>query len=371
MEYDAVTVDTNIFDQKKLNLHSGMLARLKQFKEGSAKLVLSEIVVREVHRHLTREAETAMQALKSAIRQSGLTGVFTEPSLKALREINDQALKPKESATSALKNWMEATGCEVLPAEGANMKRLIGMYFAPEAPFEQAENKKNEFPDAIALITLEDWAKKNQKKILAITQDKGWIAFASESEWIDTETDLSNALQRFQKHADSAREIVANFLAAIETGDKESERAEIESRVADAVSEISPYAEASAAYNYDNDLVELSFKAMHFVQFGDDQFDFKIVQFGKDEIVARLSVEITAEAQAWFSYFLYDEGDQVRIGESREKVELTFDAGILITLQGEFPDDYEITDFELVDVPDSVYFGDINPDYNDDGYEEG
>ena len=52
--YDAITVDTNIFDEQQLNLEGGLLKQLYQFKDGSPKFVLSEIVVREVGRHLQR-----------------------------------------------------------------------------------------------------------------------------------------------------------------------------------------------------------------------------------------------------------------------------------------------------------------------------
>lgn len=366
MKYDAVTVDTNIFDQKRLNLERGMLARLKQFKEGSAKFILSEIVLREVHRHLTVQAEAAKQELKSAIRRSELTGLVDEQSLKTLSEINENALAPSEAAKNGLKRWVEATGCEIVPAETANMKRLITMYFTPEVPFETGEKKKNEFPDAIALITLEDWAKTNQKKILAITQDKGWIAFADKSDWIDTETDLSSALQRFQEQTESARQVVAKLLIAVDQGVRKDVLDEMEKRVADAVGDLSPYAEASSAYHYDYDFVEMSFKRMHLVKSDDNTFEFQIVQTGEDEIVARVAVEITAEARAEFNYYLHDEGDQVRLGESSDRMETTFEAGVLITLQGEFPEDYELADVELVDATDSVDFGDIGPDFSDD-----
>jgi hypothetical protein len=141
---------------------------------------------------------------------------------------------------------------------------------------------------------------------------------------------------------------------------------EIEKKVADDISEMTPYAEASAAYHYDFDFVEMHFKGIRLVKPDENTFEFQIVQIGKDEIVARLDVEITAEARAHFRYYLYDEGDQVGIGDSSEEVETTFEAGVLITLQGTFPDDYELTDVELVDAPDSVDFDDIGPDYSDE-----
>ncbi len=55
MEYGAITVDTSIFDQKGLLLESGLLNALVQFNNKPAKLVLSEIVIREVNAHLIKK----------------------------------------------------------------------------------------------------------------------------------------------------------------------------------------------------------------------------------------------------------------------------------------------------------------------------
>ena len=76
------------------------------------------------------------------------------------------------------------------------MKRLIAMYFEPSPPFEGTGKKKNEFPDAIALITLEDWAREPEKKILAVSKDHGWVSFAEKSEFIDINKELPAALER-------------------------------------------------------------------------------------------------------------------------------------------------------------------------------
>ena len=56
MQYDVITLDTNIFSRNGYYLEGGMLGQLSQFKEGSAKLVVSEIVLRELHSHLNRDS---------------------------------------------------------------------------------------------------------------------------------------------------------------------------------------------------------------------------------------------------------------------------------------------------------------------------
>ena len=61
-------------------------------------------------------------------------------------------------------------------------------------PFEEPDKKKHEFPDAIALLSLEEWAEVNKTRILAVSCDRGWAAFAAESEWIVVDSDLASAL---------------------------------------------------------------------------------------------------------------------------------------------------------------------------------
>ncbi|MBM1172198.1 PIN domain-containing protein [Microvirga arabica] len=70
MQDDAITLDTNIFVADGLRLESGLLARMSQFKSGSAKFILSEIMVREISNKLHERAADARKDLKKAIHAS-------------------------------------------------------------------------------------------------------------------------------------------------------------------------------------------------------------------------------------------------------------------------------------------------------------
>ncbi len=368
MEYDAITIDSNIFDANGLNLESGLLHQLTQFKEGSAEFILSEIVVREVHRHLAEQARKVKEALGSAIKRSAQNGILDDNAHAALTAIYDKAVDPRSAARGRLQNFVNETGCaRVVPAEEANMKKLIGMYFGPIAPFEDAKNKKYEFPDAIALITLEDWAKANGKKILAISKDGGWKKFAETSEWIDVQEDLPAALEMFQQHTENARSTVAKLLAEMDSGNRTELWKELESRVADEVSELTPFPEASASYYYDANMVELNFVGLSLCYLEEDGYDFHVVQIGKDKVVVRVAVCVTATATTNFQFSIRDEGDRIGIGSADAETEVEFEAGALITFEGEFsrhPQEMRIGALELLDAIDSVDFGEVHPDYS-------
>jgi PIN domain len=50
---------------------------------------------------------------------------------------------------------------------------LLRRYFAADPPFGGKETKKHEFPDAMALISLEAWARAARTMMLVISRDSG------------------------------------------------------------------------------------------------------------------------------------------------------------------------------------------------------
>lgn len=363
MKYDAVTLDTNIFVQKRLNLERGMLAQFKQFAEGSVKFILSEIILKEMFRHLKSDADDAKHALEAAIRHSAITKLFDAKTMETLSSLASGILDPSEAANRALMNWLGRTGCEVVNASGANVERLIEMYFATDAPFEKS--KKHEFPDAIALITLEDWAKTKGQKLLAITRDEGWIAFCEKSEWIDAETDVSSALQRFQAHTESARKLVASLLNLIATGKRQDVMTELKQRLDKEILNVEPEVEADSDFYW----VETSFNIrLREIHLHEPTNSFRIIQTQKDAVVARIIVGFDALVEIDFDYY----GNALRerkIGDSTERVDCEFSAPIIITIRGDDPNNCTVVDMELDDDASvQVDFGNIGPDFPD--YEE-
>ena len=73
-------------------------------------------------------------------------------------------------------------------------------------------------PDAIALLSLDAWAKTCERKILAISKDTAWAEFAHHSDWIDVERDFTEALQSLQLHAEKTKEIVTSLLVKLSAG---------------------------------------------------------------------------------------------------------------------------------------------------------
>lgn len=370
MQYDAITLDTNLFHHNGFNLEGGMLGQLSQFKEGSAQLVLSEIVGREVVKYLKIEAKKAKDKFAQSLKDIRESAVLPQGELRTLEEAYKAILRPEEAARIRLSKFMSVTGFSVVSADSADIKELIKRYFAPSPPFEGSANKKNEFPDAIALLTLEAWAKEHNKRILAISLDKGWASFAKDSAYIDVEPDLTVALEKFQKDAEEAKSHVERLLDMIESQD-ETLYPQLIDRIDSAVDYLDVEVEASSAYSYEEDGVSLSFVGLKLNRVAPD--DFSIVQTGRNKIVAKLKMIIDGVAYGDFALSVWDSVDKenVPMGNTTAKTDVTFEASVLITFEGQFlsrqnSQEIEITSVEIVEGNPVAAFGDIELNWRDD-----
>lgn len=78
-----------------------------------------------------------------------------------------------------------------------SVKKMMDLYFGQQAPFSVNTSKKNEFSDALALLSLEDWAEDDDTMILAVTNDRDWVTYCETPEKILSITKLPGALAHF------------------------------------------------------------------------------------------------------------------------------------------------------------------------------
>lgn len=374
MPYDAFTVDTSTVIQEGINFEVGLLAQLNQFKEGPVQFVLSEIVVREMLKHLQAKGKKARDATISALtRATQLHLISTDAATAASDALEDS----RALSRTKVAGFVEATGADVVPATLCTTDVLLKSYFESAAPFERTGDKKNEFPDALALLSLEQWARTNGKTILAVSADQGWKTFADTSEHIFVESDLAAALQVVQDHTEAAATAINEFLHRVVGGELDDAKASINEMLADALIEWDFDIEAASAFRWEVDTTELRFESFQLIEHG-DAHGVTIVRLAADEIVVRVNIEITATAVAEFSLYIWDSVDreEVGMGSTSAASEETFQAAVLITLEGAIDGPLEqlsVENVEVVEGLDSVDLGEIELDYGDhedDDYEQ-
>ena len=62
--YDAILIDTSIFDGNGLRLEKGLLAKLSQFRKSPIELVFPDVIKNEVQSHLEKKIKVARSALE-------------------------------------------------------------------------------------------------------------------------------------------------------------------------------------------------------------------------------------------------------------------------------------------------------------------
>lgn len=368
MPYDAFTIDTSAIIQGGWDFEAGLLAQLGQFKEGPTDFIISEIVVRETLKHLQASTKKARDATVGALSRAFATGLIDDAARQAaLNALEDS----RAVALKRLSAFLEATGAETIPAKLCSVDALVKSYFDPSAPFEATGDKKHEFPDALALLSLHEWARSSGKTILAASGDNGWKAFAETSEHVYVEGDLAAALQIVQQHTEAASAAIQALLKAIDDGGLEETEESINDQLSDALIDWEFEVDAASSCRFEVDQTELKYESFELVKEG-DAYSVTIVRLAADETVVRVDMEITATANADFSLYIWDSIDreELSMGGTSASSEETFGASVLLTIAGPIegpPNELEIIAVEVIEGLGSVDMGEVEIDYGDDG----
>jgi hypothetical protein len=366
MKYDAITVDTNIFSQNGYHLEGGLLAQLHQFKYGAKHFVISEVVLKEIMRHMKEGARHQQDSLIGSLRKAIEHGVAPDDAVSFLEAIK-KSPSPSDAAKLRIAKFMENCGAYPVQAKLVNVDELLKRYFAPLPPFESAGKKKAEFPDAIALLSLEEWAKQNEMQILAISCDTGWEDFAKSSNHIDVIKDLASALQILQEDTDVAFEIIRKIVGSIRSGAAGSLESELLVALSDSAKNVGWYGVASSWHGVDIDDVEVSLSDFKILD--ESEHEIGIVYAGTSNITAIVGARISGEATAGATFHVWDSVDReyVYLGSSGVSTAVDMDVELLISfnISGGGNDGVAFTGCEIVSRDLAVDFGDIEPDFSE------
>ena len=158
LDYHALCIDTNIFRETGYALDKGLPAQLAQFAESPVQVVISEIVHREMKRHLAEFVGKARAALEKGLKEVQQEMQASEGAASRARKAILTNESDAEVAQRRLEQFYERCGATVLPADSVTGREVLERYFSQEPPFAATGDKKQEFPDAFALMSIEKWA---------------------------------------------------------------------------------------------------------------------------------------------------------------------------------------------------------------------
>jgi hypothetical protein len=353
----GITLDTTEFHHFNYHFESKGLAALGQFNGTDISVLFSEVIINEVQGHLrdqlTETAEKARsginQFLKEWRSQHELADVIAHVGIGA-----DASARAKELTD----DFVQKIGAEIVPVDNGSVqiRELHDRYFSAQAPFSQSAEKKNEFPDAMALLSLQGWAQQQQGMLLAVSSDGDWARFAEGSPHLVVVPKIGPALNVFNRH-DGV--FAARLLANLRGHAAQSLHAAVNRELERFIEEWQ--VEAHSDFYLDS---ESGFSAI-------DSWEvkpgtaFNVLASDDESLTVSFDVSVWAEFEAYFTLSVRDsiDRDYVQIDRSTASRLEQFDVTIEATVAREDGDDPEALDVEAEKWNLTVDFGYIEPDY--------
>jgi hypothetical protein len=244
------------------------------------------------------------------------------------------------------------------------------LYFETKAPFEGAKDKKSEFPDAIALISLENWAEENGLNLIAVSADKGWKAFSDNSTRIKVIDNLPAAMAIFQPH-NQVRSIIEHIRVDALLDGENHVLEQIEEAIIDSLGADNIHIVASSDRDFQLRHIDVDYIEHELEVDEKGLININLIRIEKNVIVLQVKADVMYKVMASidFDEIRWSEDDGENSGSLDLSIEDNYSTDILISLTGNFTEgfkDLSVTEIEVVDTIENVYFGDILPDYRND-----
>ncbi len=221
----TITIDTNVFDATKYDLTEDSTLRLLQryVNDKKIEVVLSDIVLREVDAHLTKHAVELTDYVKKnrkdllkAIKRDMWVAAGVEHYVD-VPDATDTAQKMQDIFGQYIKD----IDAEIIRTATIDASEIVDDYFSFNAPFENNELKRKEFPDALIASQIRNKFP-DENSVVIISADKGfkeacnkkknYLCYNSLGELYDAinreSTLYSEALEMLKRHREEIDRIV-------------------------------------------------------------------------------------------------------------------------------------------------------------------
>lgn len=211
------SLDTCIVQSEGYRFDQGALAKLPVVLTQPMKLILSAVVAGEIEKHRVEGVEgRANSALKALGSLSHISPELRDIS-ESFKSIDVEGLE-RQRAQEEIADFVSKCGQgEILPVGSSGLlSKVFERYFSSAPPFSKVGKKKHEFPDAVALLSLEAYAERGDSSGLLISNDQDWIRYASSSARLYCLPSLDELLGLFEattKFADEAKRDLVSELS--------------------------------------------------------------------------------------------------------------------------------------------------------------
>jgi hypothetical protein len=164
-------LDTQTYVARNFNFDSGVLKTLQNhLNEDDCHLLITDVNVREVRRHLSRKATAAVAVIKAA--QKDAMVLRNTPNLAWAGIFEKVTLAQIESALlENFERFLNNPRIEIIPVSGVDITEVFDAYFSERPPFATA-GKKSEFPDAFILSAINNISRDRGYRLYVVSEDR-------------------------------------------------------------------------------------------------------------------------------------------------------------------------------------------------------
>ena len=358
----AISIDTAVFDAKQKNFQDAVLLCLDQFHQRGVRVVIADVVANEMKTHLRDDALETQKALKKALRSHNWRWKRKEVE----GEQEDLLIKADADTLARVEfdAFLENVNGEVIKVSETPeaIDETFKRYFLKEPPFGAAIKRKYEFPDAFSLIRLEAFAMDNDKLLMCVSPDKGWIEFAAQSKHLICEDNLEDALALFN----AADQHLAD---AIDERWHESESGELIEEVSSALEyrldDLDFSIDAQTDFSFEAEPLSAVLQHVSTHEYG----SLAIIAVDGETLTFTVEVEAIVDFEASFSFYaIVDkiDKDYVDIGSVVANVEKTLSFDLTIRADRSLENGLIFHEVEVTKKPFEVDFGYIEAFQNED-----
>lgn len=170
-----VVLDTEVFRHENLAFDSPRFERLTELvDEGEIEVHVTDVVVEEVKRGVAEQVRMALQLLRQEPTRRALNVLARGdvPKLKELlKDIDEEEIV--NGLINDFDQLLDDLEANILVTDDVPMKEIRERYFNVTPPFGYRADKKHEFPDAISIIAIEAWSRKQTQAVVVVSADSG------------------------------------------------------------------------------------------------------------------------------------------------------------------------------------------------------
>ena len=275
---DNIFIDTSIFEENNFLEGKRIKEVYKLSERGDIKVILPKLTYDEIINRISKNVDESYAKFNKYRDDTRI--LRNIPSLaEKFKSFDNQ--EEKNTLFDLLKNRFNKSNFVIVDYPTLDIEEIFKSYFEKKFPFSSGA-KKNEFPDAFALKSLEIWAESQGIKVLAFSKDNDMLKY--ESDYLKIIPDFDSYLSekiieiegiKYQKRLAQIEDIIKNHSKNIQDRIKEWTE--------DQLDDDSKYYEYSNYYEvHDVSIIKVSV----------DIDDYSITNVSEDYISVELNVSI-------------------------------------------------------------------------------